>query len=74
MMPTDYQPYYGIILNLPWLADDLADELSSEDLIQFILKMDLRKADMDFTTKLYAAIGDALRKGLDVDHDGTQEA
>lgn len=61
----------GVSIDLLWLADDLADDLTSDDLIAFILKMDLRKADMDFTTKLYAAIGDELRKELDVDHDGT---
>lgn len=67
MMPRDYSPYYGITFNLPWLADDLADDLAHEHLIEFILKMDERKADLDFTQRLYVAIGDELRKELEAD-------
>ena len=58
---------HGVSIDLEYLADDLADGLNRDDLIEFILKMDLRKADLDFTTKLYAALGDALRKELEAE-------
>lgn len=71
MMPSSYEPCFGVKIDLLWLADDLSDSLTRDRLIEFILRMDLRKADLDFTQRLYAAIGDELRKELDVDHDGT---
>lgn len=59
----------GVTLNLHWLADDLADDLSDDALIEFIIRMDLRKADLHFTGKLYAAIGDEIRKEMEVGED-----
>lgn len=58
---------HGVTINLHWLADDLADKLTDDGLIEFIIKMDLRKADPAFTQRLYAAIGDELRKELEAD-------
>lgn len=66
-LDTSYYLGSGVSLNLNYIAHDLADDLSNEDLIELILMMDLRKADMDFTQRLYAAIGDELRKELEAD-------
>lgn len=59
----------GITVNLHWLADDLADKLNDDALIELILRMDLRKADLHFTSKLYAVIGDELRNLIDPKFD-----
>lgn len=58
---------HGISIDIEYLADDLADCLTYDQLIKFILKMDLRKADLGFTQRLYAAIGDELRRELEAD-------
>lgn len=63
----------GVYLDLEYLAHDLADDLGrNEDadgnqLIKFILAIDSRRADLNFTQRLYAAIGDELRKELEAD-------
>lgn len=48
------------------LAEQLASEVSkSEDLIEFVLRMDTYRADVDFTVNLI----DALQAALDEESD-----
>lgn len=49
------------------MAEELRDQLSHEEAIQFILDLDERFADLGFTTELYARLGDALREELESD-------
>lgn len=49
------------------LIEDLYGDLSQEQAIEFILALDLRFADLSFTTELYARLGDALREELESD-------
>lgn len=51
----------GVTVDLQFLADDLADDLSDADLLEFILAVDSRKADFDFTVYLR----DALTRAID---------
>jgi len=64
-LDTSYYLGNGVSLNLNFIAHDLADDLMNDELIEFVMAMDLRKADLDFTTKLYARLGDAIREELE---------
>lgn len=55
----------GVVLDLEYLADDIADDFSDDMAIEFIMMIDARKASVEFSAKLYAAIGDDLRKELE---------
>ncbi len=55
-------------INLLWLADQLGDSLPNDELITFIKDIDARVGEMDFTLKLYAALGDVIRDELGPNH------
>lgn len=55
----------GIVLDLEYLADDIADDFSDDMAIEFIMLIDARKASAQFSEKLYATVGDSLRKELE---------
>lgn len=54
-------------VDLEKLATDLRHSLNKESMMRFILDLDLKQADLEFTTELYARLGDALRKELESD-------
>lgn len=49
------------------LAMDIRGSLTREDVLEFILELDMQMADLEFTTELYARLGDALREELEND-------
>lgn len=55
----------GVVLDLEYLADDIADDFSDDMAIEFIMLIDARKASTQFSEKLYATVGDSLRKELE---------
>ena len=44
------------------LAEEIHDSLNQSQAIELITLIDANYADLDFTEKLYAAIGDELRR------------
>lgn len=54
-------------VDLEKLAMDLRYDLNKESMMRFILDLDLKQADLEFTTELYARLGDAIRKELESD-------
>ena len=49
------------------LAHELAFEMNDSSLLAFILEIDRKRVDLQFTERLYAALGDAIRKELEDD-------
>lgn len=48
------------------LVDDLTTSaLTHDELYEFIMALDLAVADLSFTERLYAALGDAIRTELE---------
>lgn len=46
------------------LVNTLADTNFNDSLVKFVMALDARVADMDFTVALYAALGDVIRQEL----------
>jgi hypothetical protein len=55
----------GVWMDLQYLSDDLADDLEDAALLEFILNVDSRKQDLDFTVYLR----DALTRIIDNETD-----
>lgn len=53
--------------NTDKLVMDIRASLAREDILEFILELDTQMADLDFTTELYARLGDVLREELEAD-------
>lgn len=70
-MNEEPMPYVDIrsSVNVMWLAHQLRDHLSQDALIDFILEIDKREADLNFTTKLYSRLGDLIRDELGADDE-----
>lgn len=51
--------------NTDKLVMDIRASLAREDILEFILELDTQMADLDFTTELYARLGDVLREELE---------
>jgi hypothetical protein len=47
------------------LVLELHDKLTREEVVQFILDLDLEYADLQFTETLYGRLGDVLREELE---------
>lgn len=56
----------GVVLDLEYLADSIADDFSDDMAIEFIMLIDARKASVQFSGKLYATVGDSLREELEL--------
>lgn len=53
--------------NTDKLAMDIQASLAREDILEFILELDMQVNDLSFTTELYARLGDVLREELESD-------